>query len=159
MPVFLLTQGFEKYNPFPQPPPVASQIGCRSLEEARFPTNFRRAFPSKPSSSGVNHHHHRVDLVVLYTVEYPFYRIHHCLTVSHLLFHSPARISMNCTVLFPAGRQFPLWPANSPPVGPAPSSAGRPLPCWRHPSLRNTAAREVLQQDDLNKAEEGLFHK
>ena len=40
MPVFLSMQGFQKYNLFPQSPPVGSQIGRRSSEEARFPVNF-----------------------------------------------------------------------------------------------------------------------
>ena len=94
MPVFLSTQGFQKYNLFPQPPPIASQIGRRSLEEARFPANFRRAFLGKASRSGDNHHHPEVDLFVLYTVVYPIAQIHHRLTVFPSIIPSPARSSM-----------------------------------------------------------------
>ena len=56
------------------------------MEKLGFRRTLRRAFPAKPSCSGVNHHHHKVDPVVLYTVVYPFYRIHHYLTVSHSFF-------------------------------------------------------------------------
>ena len=73
-------QGFQKYNPFSQPPLLSPDIYRRSSEEARFPANFRRASRGKPSRSGVNHHHPKVDLFVLYALVYTNARIHHCLT-------------------------------------------------------------------------------
>ena len=62
------------------------QIGHRSSAQLGFRRTLRRAFPAKPSCSGVNHYHHKADLVVLYTVVYLFSRIHHRLTVSHSFF-------------------------------------------------------------------------
>ena len=86
MPVFVSTRGFQKYSLFFEPPLVAPQIERRSSALLGFRRTFRRAFPAKPSRFSINHHHHKVDLVVLYTVVYPFYRIHHRLTVFLFVF-------------------------------------------------------------------------
>ena len=125
--MFLSTQGFQKYNAFPQPPPIASYIGRQSSEEARFPVNFRRAFSGKPSRSGDNHHHLEVDLFVLYAMVYPFARIHHRLTrfPSHL--HSPTSITMALfsVSMFLLAAAAALWPAK-PALRPAASPPSRP---------------------------------
>jgi hypothetical protein len=74
MPVFSSMPPFRKYNPFLQPPLVASQIGHRSYKRARFVTIFWRAFLVESShpcvNHGVNHNHQEVSLVVLYTMVY-----------------------------------------------------------------------------------------
>ena len=151
MPVFLSTQGFQKYNPFPQPPPVGSQIERRSSEEARFPVNFRRAFPGKPSRSGDNHHHPEVDLFVLYAVVYPFARIHCRFTVfpsilSQFRRASPCLFSLLRCLLAAAGRPSPrpAQPQALQDGRTAPRMAARPVPCpviFSRPGLCHTVAR------------------
>ena len=63
------------------------QIGCWSLEKLGFRRTLRRAFPAKPSRSDENHHHQKVDLVILYTGAPFVWWIYHSFIVS--LTHIP----------------------------------------------------------------------
>ena len=152
-------RGFQKYSPFFKPPHVAPQIGRRSSPQLGFRRTLRRAFPAKPSCSGVNHHHHKVDPVVLYTVVYPFYRIHHCLTVSHSFFflrrgirrtspwfslfqaisghgHGPPRLGPGAAAPGPHPRRHPEGPTLRGPCSPIPNPAA-PRPGQQPPLLHH----------------------
>ena len=151
MPVFLSTQGFQKYNPFPQPPPVASQIGRRSSEEARFSANIRRAFPRKPSRYGDNHHHPEVDLFVLYAVVYPIAQIHRRLTIFPSILPSPVRSSMAaataaCSLAAPATVGQPcLLPGRLLFIPGQPTTATPPPPRPLLPSLSSSLLAACAQ--------------
>ena len=95
-------RGFQKFDRFFEPPLVAPQIGRRSSAQLGFRRTSGEFFLAKPSRSRIDHHHHKVDLVILFTVVSFFSQIHHCLPfsfrfsfsghVSGELHHGPRRV-------------------------------------------------------------------